>query len=126
MILDCDRCVREINETRRRAEALVLGLTPNQFIRQPEVGKWSIAECVLHLNVTASVMQPLMEEAIARGKHDNIVGTGPFKLGAKGRLLIWIAEPPPKFRMPAPPHLRPPARIDDPLKTLAGFSESAG
>jgi hypothetical protein len=121
MILDCDRCAREINETRRRAEALVLGLTPEQLTTQPEAGKWSIAECVLHLNVTASVMQPLMEEAIARGKHDNIVGIGPFKLGAKGRLLIWIAEPPPKFKMPAPPHLRPASCIDDPLKLLLDF-----
>ncbi len=108
-------------EARRRAEAVVLGLTPEQFTTQPEAGKWSVAECILHLNVTASVMQSLMEDAIARAKRDNQVGTGPFKVGAKGRLLVWIAEPPPKFRIPAPPHLRPPARIDDPLKLLPDF-----
>lgn len=121
MILDSDRCAKEINEACHRAEALVLGLTPEQFTTQPEAGKWSIAECILHLNVTASVMQPLMEKAIAQARHDNNVGTGPFGIGLKGRLLVWIAEPPPKFRMPAPPHLRPPARIDDPLKLLPDF-----
>jgi hypothetical protein len=121
MILDFDRCAKEINEARHRAEALVLGITPQQLTTQPEAVKWSIAQCILHLNVTASVMQPLMEKAIAQAKHDNQVGTGPFNLGAKGRLLIWIAEPPPKFRMPAPPHLRPPARIDDPLKLVPEF-----
>jgi len=121
MILDFDRCAKEINEARHRAEALVLGLTPEQITLQPEAGKWSVAECVLHLNVTASVMQRLMGKAIAQAKHDNKVGTGPFRVGAKGRLLIWIAEPPPKFRMPAPPHLRPPARTDDPLKLLPDF-----
>ncbi|HZE79878.1 MAG TPA: DinB family protein [Candidatus Polarisedimenticolia bacterium] len=121
MILDSDRCAKEINEARLRAEALALGLTPKQFTTQPEAGKWSIAECILHLNVTASVMQPLMEKAIAQARHDNNVGTGPFGIGLKGRLLVWIAEPPPKFRMPAPPHLRPPARIDDPLKLLPDF-----
>jgi hypothetical protein len=121
MIFDVDRCAQDIQEARNRAEALVFGLTPEQLTTQPEAGKWSIAECVLHLNVTASVMQPLMEEAIARAKHDNKVGTGPFNLGAKGRLLIWIAEPPPKFKMPAPPHLRPPARLDEPLKLLPDF-----
>jgi hypothetical protein len=121
MILDCDRCAREINEGRRRAEALVFGLTPEQLTTQPEAGKWSVAECILHLNVTASVMQPLMEKAIAQARHDNKVGIGPFRIGLKGRLLVWIAEPPPKFKMPAPPHLRPPSRIDDPLKLVPDF-----
>jgi len=121
MIFDINRCAQEINEARRRAQAVVLGLTPEQFTEQPAPGKWSVAECILHLNVTARVMQSLMEDAIAQAKRDNQVGRGPFKVGAKGRLLIWIAEPPPKFRIPAPPHLRPPARIDDPLKLLPDF-----
>jgi len=121
MIFDSNRCTSEINEARRRVEAVVLGLTPEQFTTQPEAGKWSVAECILHLNVTASVMQSLMQDAIAQAKRDNQLGNGPFSVGAKGRLLIWIAEPPPKFRIPAPPHLRPPARIDDPLKLLPDF-----
>jgi len=121
MIFDSNRCAQEIDEVRRRAEALVGGLTPEQFTTQPEAGKWSAAECILHLNVTARVMQSLMEEAIAQARRDNQVGTRPFRIGAKGRLLIWIAEPPPKFRIPAPPHLRPPTRIDNPLKLLPDF-----
>ena len=121
MIFDSNRCSHEINEARRSAEAVVLGLTPEQFTTQPEAGKWSVAECILHLNVTARVMQSLMEDAIAQAKRDNQLGTGPFSVGAKGRLLIWIAEPPPKFRIPAPPHLRPPTQIDDPLKLLPDF-----
>lgn len=76
---------------------------------------------VFNLNVTARIMQSLMEDAIAQARRDNQVGTGPFSVGAKGRLLIWIAEPPPKFRIPAPPHLRPPARIDNPLELLPDF-----
>jgi len=121
MIFDPNRCAEEINEARQRAEALVGGLTPEQFTTQPEAGKWSVAECILHLNVTARVMQSLMQDAIAQARCDNQVGTGSFRIGAKGHLLIWIAEPPPKFRIPAPPHLRPPARIDDPLKLLPDF-----
>jgi DinB family protein len=121
MIFDPNRCAEEINEARRCAEALVGELTPEQFTTQPEAGKWSVAECILHLNVTAGVMQSLMQDAIAQARRYNQVGTGSFKVGAKGRLLIWIAEPPPKFRIPAPPHLRPPARIDNPLKLLPDF-----
>jgi hypothetical protein len=121
MIFDSDRCAQEIQEARQRAEALLVGLTPEQFTIQPEAGKWSVAECILHLNVTASVMQRLMESAMAQGRQDKKLGPGPFHIGLKGRLLIWIAEPPPKFRIPAPPHLRPPARIDDPERLLPDF-----
>jgi hypothetical protein len=121
MIFDSDRCAQEIQEARQRAEALLVGLTPEQFTIQPEAGKWSVAECILHLNVTAAVMQRLMESAMAQGRQDKKLGPGPFHIGLKGRLLIWIAEPPPKFRIPAPPHLRPPARIDDPERLLPDF-----
>ena len=121
MVLDFDRCAQEIQEARRRAEALVLDLSPKLLTTQPEAGKWSIAECILHLNATAAVVQPLMEKAIAQGTRDNKRGTGPFDIGFKGRFLVWLAEPPPKFRMPAPRNVRPPERIDDPLKPLPDF-----
>ena len=121
MIFDSNRCAQEINEARRRAEALVGGLTPEQLTTQPEAGKWSVAECILHLNVTAR------GHAVFDGKRPSQkpsvttkLELGHFGIGPKGRLLIWIAEPPPKFRIPAPPHLRP-ARIDNPLKLLPDF-----
>jgi hypothetical protein len=65
-----------------------------------------------------------MAKAIKRGKQEKKFGSGPFSLGLKGRLLVWIAEPPPKFRIRAPKRVRPPARIDDPLKLLPAFLKS--
>ena len=124
MFLDFARCAQDIHEARQRAESVVRGLTPQQLTTQPEAGKWSVAECILHLNTTAAVMQALMEKAIAHAKRDKKVGAGPFRIGLKGRLLVWIAEPPPKFRIPAPPHLRPPARIDDPARLLPDFMKA--
>ena len=121
MNLDSDHYAQELKDARLRAEALVSGLTPAQLTKRPHPGKWSIAECIVHLNVTAAVVQSLMEKAIARGKRDNTLGTGPFDIGAKGRLLVWFAEPPPKIRIPAPRNIRPPAWIDDPLKLLPDF-----
>jgi hypothetical protein len=121
MKLDCDQCARDIKEARLRAQVLVSDLTPAQLIKRSHPGKWSIAECIAHLNATAAVMQSLMEKAIARGKREKILGTGPFDIGAKGRLLVWFAEPPPKIRIPAPRNIRPPARIDNPSKLLPEF-----
>ena len=124
MIFDLDQCAREIQEARQRAEIVVRGLSSEELTRQPEAGKWSIAECILHLNATAAVVQPLMEKAIVQARQDKKVGAGPFDIGLKGRLLVWIAEPPPKFRIRAPKNVRPPAAIDDPGKLLPDFMKA--
>ena len=113
--------VRQINESRRRAQELVSGLTPGQLSKRPHPAKWSIAECLFHLNVTAAAVQSLMGKAIERGKREKRFGAGPFDIGARGRLLIWLAEPPPKIKLPAPRRVRPPARIDDPMGLLPAF-----
>jgi hypothetical protein len=111
----------ELNQMRRRAQELVSGLTPVQLSQRPQPDKWSIAECLAHLNATAAVVQSLMRRAIERGKQEKRFGSGPFSVGMKGRLLIWFAEPPPKIRIPAPKNIRPPAQIDDPLQLLPAF-----
>ncbi|HMF90333.1 MAG TPA: DinB family protein [Candidatus Angelobacter sp.] len=111
----------ELNEIRRRVESLVRDLTPEQIMRRPDPAKWSIAECLAHLNITAAVVQRFMAQGIQRGKRDKILGQPPFSLGPKGRLLIWIAEPPPKFRMPAPKSIAPPVEIQDSSQVFADF-----
>lgn len=121
MNLDLDCCAHDIKEARSRAQSLISGLPPDQLTKQPEPGKWSVAECILHLNTTAQIVQSLMEKAIAEGKRNKTLGTGPFGIGFKGRLLFWIAEPPPKFRMRAPRTVRPPSQIENPLKLLPDF-----
>jgi hypothetical protein len=112
---------QEIAESRRRAEALVSGLTLEQLTRRPDPSKWSIAECIAHLNVTAAVVQPMIGRAIEGGRKESLLGKGPFKLGSKGRLLIWIATPPPKFRMRAPKSVVPPVAIPEPGRLLEEF-----
>jgi len=62
-----------------------------------------------------------MARGIEQAKQKKKFGEGPFTIGLKGLLLIWIAEPPPKFRIRAPKNVRPPAAIDDPLQVLPVF-----
>ena len=111
----------DLNEVRQRSKALVVGLTAEQLALRPDPGKWSIAECLAHLNITAATVQKLMAQGIERGKREKKFGSGPFSIGPKGRLMVWIAEPPPKFRIRAPKNVRPPAAIDDPLQVLPQF-----
>ena len=111
----------DLNESRRRAHDLVCDLTSEQMTRRPDPAKWSIAECLAHLNITAAVVQRLIAQGIERGKRDRILGQPPFPLGPKGRLLIWLAEPPPKIRLRAPKAVAPPLEIPDSSKVLAEF-----
>jgi hypothetical protein len=121
MNFDAGLVSSHINDSRRRIKELASGLTAEQLLLRPQPDKWSIAECIAHLNVTAATVQSLIAKAIERGKQEKKFSSGPFDIGAKGRLLVWIAEPPPKFRIPAPKSVRPPARIDDPEKLLPAF-----
>jgi hypothetical protein len=43
-------------------------LTAEQLLLRPQPDKWSIAECLAHLNVIATTVQHLMAKAIERGK----------------------------------------------------------
>ena len=126
MKFDVQSVSRDIADSRRRAQALMDVVSADQLTRRPDPGKWSIAECLAHLNMTAATVQKLMALGIEQAKQEKRFGRGPFSIGPKGRLMVWIAEPPPKFRIRAPKNVRPPAAIDDPLQICAGFYESAG
>jgi hypothetical protein len=121
MKFDVQSTSRDIADSRRRAHALIDAVSADQLMRRPDPGKWSIAECLAHLNITAETVQKFMVHGIERGKQEKKFGGGPFSIGPKGRLLVWIAEPPPKFRIRAPKNVRPPATIDDPLQLLPTF-----
>lgn len=121
MIMDAQSFKREVDECRNRAQQLMDGLRSDQFVRRPDPAKWSIAECIAHLTLTAKLVQKIAWKGIERAQERNIRGEGPFSLGARGRLLIWIAEPPPKFRMPAPRSIAPPLAIDQPDRVLPDF-----
>src|SRR6267142_416717 len=116
-----DEMEQQIWDMRRRAQEVFRGLTPEQLTQRHEPGKWSIAECLAHLNVTAAAVQLFIAQGIERGKREELFGKGPYKLGARGKFLIWFAEPPPKVRIPAPKKVKPPATIADPAKLLPDF-----
>jgi uncharacterized damage-inducible protein DinB len=124
MKFDVQSVSRDIADSRLRAQALINAASADQLTRRPNPGKWSIAECLTHLNMTAATVQKLMARGIEQAKQEKRFGEGPFSLGPNGRLLVWIAEPPPKFRIHAPKNVRPPAVIDDPLQVLPAFMKA--
>jgi hypothetical protein len=121
MEISWDKVSSDLQDIRRRTQQLIDGLGPEQLTRRPDPGKWSIAECLAHLNVTGTMMQKTIGSAIQRGKTGKIAGQGPFKSGAIGGLFMWIAEPPPKFKIKAPARILPPTNITDPSQVVTEF-----
>jgi hypothetical protein len=111
----------QLDSIRSRTSELTSGLTPDQLTRRPSPSSWSITECLAHLNLTAAVVQPKVAAAIERARKNHLTGSGPFFPGALGRLLFWIAEPPPKFRMRAPKKILPAVAHAEPAQVASDF-----
>lgn len=100
------RLRNELEDIVRRGKELVLGADDAVLTRRPAEGSWSAAECVDHLNVVAETYVRHIRRALdAAAKHPP--QDGAEKLTLFGRLLVRLAEPPPKFRLPVPPKLAP-------------------
>jgi hypothetical protein len=95
-------CLSQIDEIQTDAERLLAGLTDLQFNWRPAFGKWSIAECVSHLEVVGRKHLPRIDDAIEHAHHARWYSEGPFKYGFVEKWFVHSNEPPPKMRMKAP------------------------
>ena len=105
----------EIDDFRRQfealaddADALVAPLTDQQFAWQPAPDAWSIAQCIDHLNTTARLYLPRLDDGIANAIRQGLYGEGPFTYWWIARMFVRNLEPPPRPRVRTPPAFRPP------------------
>jgi hypothetical protein len=75
------------------AGALVHALTDEQFNWRSAPERWSIGQCLEHLNVTARVYLPKLDEGIAEAIRRGLYGEGPFKYNWFGRMFVRSQEP---------------------------------
>jgi hypothetical protein len=89
------------------ADALVAPLTDEQFTWQPSPRSWSVAQCIDHLNVTARMYLPRLDEGIAEAIRRGLYGEGPFAHDFVGKLFVRTMEPPPRLKVKAPTAFQP-------------------
>ena len=89
------------------ADALVAPLDEAQFNWQPAPGAWSVAECLEHLNVTARLYLPNLDEGIADAIRRGLYAEGPFTYNWIGRFIAGSQEPPARFKFKAPKPFHP-------------------
>lgn len=114
----------EIEAIKRDSAELVRGLSDEALAWRPAPTKWSIADCLAHLNITnrdyyIKTIRHTIADARARG----VVGAEPYQHGFFGNLFVRMIEPPARFRVPAPRALIPPAD-SNPREIVAEFMSS--
>jgi hypothetical protein len=98
---------REFERLSAEADALAAPLTDEQFHWQPRPDSWSVAQCIEHLNVTARLYLPKLDEGIADAIRRGAYGPGPFAYNWLGRLMVWVVQPTTRVKAKAPKPFQP-------------------
>jgi hypothetical protein len=96
-----------ISEVREFTEPL----SEEQFNWRPDETKWSIAECIDHLSVTANGYLPNIEKVIKASSESKAPAGQQIKFGIIGKIFRKL-EPPPKNKIKAPKKLAPRKNLD--------------
>lgn len=96
------------------------------LLRQPAPDKWSVAQCLDHLNAYSRFYVPAMEKAIQSGLTGSFPPAPTFKSGWLGNYFTKMMEPKtdgqPGMRMQAPKAYRPMSNLEA-GKVVAEFIE---
>ena len=106
-----------------RAEAVVAEVGNDLIAVRPRPTAWSVAECLIHLKLSADAYLPIWRNACREADAMRVVAKTPFKLDLWGRFFVWFLEPPPKLRFSAPRRFRPVA-TGPPGQVLSTFLAS--
>jgi hypothetical protein len=113
---------QELEKATCVVQKLAAPLTEEVWARRPGEGRWSVAECVMHLNITSQAFLPRLREAIEDGRARNVRGEGPFKLDFGGWMLTKLLEPPYRLKVKTAPSFSPVA-AEPKEKVLGEFED---
>ncbi len=89
---EIDQFRSQFEQLSAEADALTNPLSDEQFLWRPSPDSWSIAECLDHLNATARVYLPVLDEGISDAIRRGEYGEGPFKYNWLGRLSVRFSK----------------------------------
>ena len=112
----------QFRAARIEANRLCAGLNSAQANWRPGVERWSVAECLIHLTVSARIYCALIRPVVAQAHARGLLGTGPFRYGIISRWLLRSVEPPVRGRTKTPRRFQPPDGVVHGIaNTLAEF-----
>jgi len=91
----------QIEEVRGQLQQLLFGVSEEAFLWRPEPRRWSISECLVHLDTTAALYTSAIDRAIAADQPAAAEESLPRR-GFLGRWMLNTLEPPVTRRFTAP------------------------
>jgi DinB superfamily len=85
---ELEKIRRETEAASAHAQALSGGLDEEQLGWRPRPESWSIAENLLHLDLTTRAFLPVVDRAIEEARGKDLRGSGPFRLGLMGKFYV--------------------------------------
>jgi hypothetical protein len=108
LIPQLEKIQREFEALSRQAQEVTHALSEDQFKWRPYANRWSIAECLAHLNLQGSDLLPAIDKAINHARNRGRFSWGPFKVTWLGGWFIKNTEPPARKRRRSPERHVPP------------------
>lgn len=87
----------QLDAASQKAVFLVDWLTSEQLKQRPQPDEWSIAECLVHLNLSSEAEIEEIDRVLAGAPREKVNVEKPLKMDLLGRFLKWTLEPPPMF-----------------------------
>jgi hypothetical protein len=109
-----------MNETLARIDALVAGVSDAQANFKPGPKKWSINECLDHINAGNRLYCVKLEKAFAKARAKGRTGAEPYGRGTLlGRFILGVLREGPNGRKVPAPGVFKPGRSELKLAALA-------
>jgi hypothetical protein len=110
----------EFTAAQRRLHALADAVPDARWAERPDPDRWSVGECVAHLNLTSQAYLPLIRRALADARGSGARAPGRYHRDPTGWLLWRMGGPPSRHRVRTSAPFVPTG--DEPrLATLAEF-----
>jgi hypothetical protein len=91
--------IEEFDAATERLQRLVAAVPAGDWSRRPDPDRWSVAECVAHLNLTSQAYLPLLHTALAEARALGEPVRGRYRRDLVGWLFWWMTGPPVRFRV---------------------------
>jgi hypothetical protein len=99
---------KEYMGLKQEGSDLVAGLTDAQFNWSPAPGRWSIGECIAHINLSERGIIKSVDRLIEEAGSRQLRSEGPFSHGFVGNFFVRSNNPPYRMKVKTSADLIPP------------------
>lgn len=112
----------QFTAAKQEADRLVIECPSELFNEAPGPDRWSVGQCLDHLNQIGTRLVPRLESAIEEGWTEGQKAEGPFRYGIFSRWFVRVQQPDSGWRMSAPTLYVPSDEPLDPETVVRSFA----